>query len=235
MKRANVGMALFFGICLAVLGASCEEGEEEATATPTATATATASPSLPALASPSPAPHIAACADDPLFCAFAAEVDQAIADEDVDFFVANSLTQSIPCTAEAADAGYLCGPEQIGETITGVPYGRESSEGTLMLPEDYRDLWDQLFASDLPAEEDDEGSGELRIWGLAYVPPIAERTPRSIVVTYISDTGQGPERQAISLHFRLADGGWQIKSLLQHILALAYPRDTAGEWRDWPE
>lgn len=231
MKRANVGMALLLGICLAVVGVSCEEGEEEATATPTATATATSE----VAPSPSPGEEIAACADDPVFCAFAAEVDQAIADEDVDFFVANSLTQSMPCTAEAADVGYLCGPEQIGETITGVPYGRESSEGTLMLPEDYRDLWARLFASDLPAEEDDEGSGELRIWGLAYVPPISERTPRSIVMTYISDAGQGPERQAISLHCTLPDGEWQIKSLLQHILALASPRDTAGEWRDWPE
>ncbi len=260
MKMASVSMTLLFGICLAVLAAACGEGEKEATATSTATATATAipsptasppaTPSPPAVTptaapetptpaatpTPSPTPEAAACPDDdPAFCAFAARVEQAIAGEDAAFFVANSLTQSVLCTAEEADVGYLCGPEQIGETITGIPYGREASEGTLVPPDDYRNFWIQLFASDLPAEEDSEGSGELRIWGLAYPVPPAEGTPRSIVVTYVSDSGLGPARQAISLHCELADGRWQIKSLLQHMLALGLPRDTAVEWRDWGE
>ena len=260
MKMASVSMTLLFGICLAVLAAACGEGEKEATATSTATATATAIPSPtaspPATPSPSavtptaaaetptpaatptpsPTPEVAACPDDdPAFCAFAAQVEQAIADEDADFFVANSLTESVLCTAEAADVGYLCGPEQIGETIIGVPYGREASEGTLLPPDDYRNLWVQLFASDLPAEEDTEGSGELRIWGLAYPAPPAAGTPRNIVVTYISDTGQGPERQAISLNCQPADWKWQITSLLQHALFLGLPRDTSAEWRDWPQ
>lgn len=252
MRMTSVGMTLLVGICLTVLAVACEEGEEEATATPTAAATATAIP-VPTLALPTslwpsavtPTPaEVAACPDDdPAFCTFAAQVEQAIADEDADFFVANSVTQSVLCTAEAADVGYLCGPEQIGETITGIPYGRESSEGTLVPPDDYRNFWVQLFASDLPAEEDTEGSGELRIWGLAYPIPPAQWIPRNIVVTYISDTGPGPERQAISLRcqpsFELAwgraDGQWQIGSLLQHVLALASPQDTSAEWRDWPE
>lgn len=259
MKMASVGMTLLVAICLAVLAAACEEGEEEATATPTAAATVTAVPSPTALPpaspsppaatptaapetptpaatpTPSPAPEVAACPDDdPAFCAFAAQVEQAIADEDVDFFVANSLIESVLCTAEAADVGYLCGPEQIGETISGVPYGREASEGTLVPPDEYRNLWVQLFASDLPAEEDTEGSGELRIWGLAYRVPPAEGA-RNIVVTYISDSGLGPDREAISLHCELADGQWQIRSLLQHVLALGSPQHTAAEWRDWPE
>jgi hypothetical protein len=261
MKMASVGMALLLGICLALLAAACEAGEEQATATPTATAAATAiasptaspppSPSPPAAtptaapetpppaATPTgrpPTPEVAACPDDDsAFCAFTAQVERAIAEEDAGFFVANSLTESVLCTAEAADVGYVCGPEQIGETITGIPYGRESSEGTLVLPDDYRSFWAQIFASAMSGEEDIEGSGELRIWGLAYPLLPAEGTPRNIVVTYISDTGLGLERQAISLHCELADGQWQIKSLLQHILALASPRDTSAEWRDWPE
>jgi hypothetical protein len=179
---------------------------------------------------------VAACPDDdPAFCAFAAQVEQAIADEDADFFVANSLTQSAFCTAEEADAGYLCGPEQIGETITGVPFGWEASEGILMPLEDYRELWVQLFASNLPAEGDSEGSGELRIWGLAYSAPPGAGIPRNIVVTYISDIGQGPERQAISLNCQPANWQWKITSLLQHALFLGSPRDTSAEWRDWPQ
>jgi hypothetical protein len=258
MKMASVGMTLLVGMCLAVLAAACEDGDG-ATATPTPTATATAIPSPPASppASPSPpaatptaapetptptatptlspTPAVATCPDDdPAFCAFAVQVEQAIADEDADFFVANSLTESVLCTAEEADVGYLCGPEQIGETITGVPFGWEASEGMLMPLEDYRDLWVQLFASDLPAEGDSEGNGELRIWGLAYSTPPAAGTPRNIVVTYISDTGQGPERQAISLNSQPADGRWQIKSLLQHALFLGSPPDTSPEWREWP-
>ena len=173
--------------------------------------------------------------DDPDFCTFAIQVEQAIANENADFFVGNSVTLSVPCTAEEAEAGYLCGPEQIGETITGVPFGWEASEGILMPPEDYRELWVQLPASHLPAEQDGEGSGELRIWGLAYQSPPAAGTPRSIVVTYISDIGQGPERQAISLNCQPADGKWQITSLLQHALSLGLPRDTSAEWRDWPQ
>jgi hypothetical protein len=255
MKMASVGLVLLLGICLALLATACEE---ETTATPTATATVIAGrtaspPPTPSPPAPTPTaapetptteatptlsrtPEVAACPDDdPAFCTFAAQVEQAIADEDADFFVVNSLTESVLCTAESADVGYLCGPEQIGETITGILYGREASEGTLVPPDDYRNLWVQLFASDLPAEEDTEGSGELRIWGLAYPLLPAEGTPRNIVVTYISDTGLGAERQAISLHCKLADGRWQIKSLLQHILALGSPQDTAPEWRDWPE
>jgi len=253
MKMASVGMILLAGMCVALLAAACEEGDD-ATATPTATATATAIPSPPPsppavtptaapetptaapTPTPSPTPAVAACPDDdPTFCIFAAQVEQAIADEDASFFVANSLTQSVLCTAEEAEAGYLCGPEEIGETITGVPFGWEASEGILMPPEDYRDLWVQLFASDLPAEQDSEGSGGLRIWGLAYSAPPAAGTPRNIVVTYISDTGQGPERQAISLNCQPADWQWQIMSLLQHALFLGLPRDTSPEWRDWPQ
>jgi hypothetical protein len=230
MKMASVGLALLLGICLALLATACEEGEEEATATPSPPPpTPTATPT------PSPTPEVTACPDDdPAFCTFAAQVEQAIADQDADFFVANSVTQSILCTAEEADVGYLCGPEQIGETITGVPFGWEASEGILMPLEDYRDLWVQLFASDLPAANDSEGSGELRIWGLAYSTPPAAGTPRNIVVTSISDTGQGPERQAISLNCQPANWQWQITSLLQHALFLGLPRDTSPEWRDWP-
>jgi hypothetical protein len=258
MKMVSVGMILLLGMCLAMLAAACEDGDG-ATPTPTPTATATAIPSPPAsppttpsppattptavpetptpapTPTPSPTPEAAACPDDdPAFCTFAAQVEQAIADEDADFFVANSLTQSVLCTAEEADVGYLCGPEQIGETITGVPFGWEASEGMLLPLEDYRDLWVQLFASNLPAEGDSEGSGELRIWGLAYSAPPGAGIPRNIVVTYISDTGQGPERQAISLNCQPANWQWQITSLLQHALFLGLPRDTSPEWRDWP-
>ena len=117
MRMASVGVLLLLGICLTVLAVACEEGGEKATATPTAAATATAIPT-PTLALPtsiwppavtptpgaapaaSPTPEVAACPDDdPAFCAFAAQVEQAIADEDADFFVANSLTQSVLCTA----------------------------------------------------------------------------------------------------------------------------------------
>ncbi|UCH87463.1 MAG: hypothetical protein JSU97_03505 [Dehalococcoidia bacterium] len=259
MKIASVGMTLLLGICLAVSTAACQD-DDGGTATPTPTATATAipspppsppaSPSPPAATPtavpetptaaptpiPSPTPEAAACPDDdPAFCIFAAQVEQAIADEDADFFVANSVTQSIPCTAEEAEAGYICGPEEIGETITGIPFGWEASEGILMPLEDYRELWVQLFASNLPAESDSEGSGELRIWGLAYSTPPAAGTPRNIVVTYLSDDGQGPTRHAISLNCKLPDGQWQITSLLQHALFLGLPRDTSPEWRDWPQ
>jgi len=259
MKMASVGMILLVGVCLAVLTTACED-DDGTTPTPTLTATATAipSPSPPPAASPSPSavtptavsetptaaatpvpsptPEAAACPDDdPAFCTFAAQVDQAIADEDAEFFVANSVTQSILCTAEEADVGYICGPEEIGETITGVPFGWEASEGMLMPLEDYRELWVQIFASDLPEADDSEGSGELRIWGLAYSAPPAAGTPRNIVVTYLSDDGQGPTRHAISLNCQPADGKWQITALLQHALFLGLPRDTSPEWRDWPQ
>lgn len=253
MKMASFGMALLLGMCLTLLTVACQD-DDGATATPTPTAAATAmpspSPSPPAATpttpaetptvaptpAPSPTPAVAACPDDdPAFCTFAAQVEQAIADQDADFFVANSLTESILCTAEEADVGYFCGPEQIGETITGVPFGWEASEGILVPLEDYRDFWVQLFASHLPAEDDSEGSGELRIWGLAYPTAPAAGTPRNIVVTCISDTGQGTERLAFSLNCQLEDGQWQIGSLLQHALFLGLPRDTSAEWRDWPQ
>ena len=259
MRIASVGMILFVGVCLAALAVACGEGEEEATPTAAATATAIPTPTIPvptivwpvaetpsAAATPgaSPTPGVAACPDDdPDFCTFAARVEQAIAGENAEFFVGNSTTQSVLCTEVEAEVGYLCGPEQIGETITGVSVGREASEGTLVAPDEYRDFWIQLFASALPAEEDSEGSGELRIWGLAYPIAPARWTPRSIVLTYIGDTGQGPERQAISLgceasvelSWGQAESEWQINSLLQHVLALGLPRDTAAEWRDWAD
>jgi len=185
---------------------------------------------------PSPAPRVRACPDSgTTFCAFTARVEQALASQDADFLAASSLTQSVLCTAHVANLGHVCGPEQIGETITGVPYDRESSKGALMPLEDYRNLWAQLFGSDLPAEEDGEGSGELRIWGLAYPVAPAAGAPRFLVVTYMSDTGRGPERQAISLHCELVDGQWGIKGFVEHDLALALPQEPLGEWRDWPE
>ncbi len=253
---AAITLAVVVLSAAALLATACEEGEEEPTPTPAATVTAiaTASPAASPAASPSfpaatptvapetptpavsPPPDVAACPDDDTtFCAFAGQVEQAIAKRDPDFFVANSLTESFFCTAEEADVGYVCGPEQIGETIVGVPYGWEASEGTLVPLGDYREMWVQIFASYLPTVEDAEGSGELRIWGLSYPEAPAEGTPRNIVITYIGDIGAGPERVAISLRCELADGRWQIKSLLQHALVLGLPSETAPEWRDWPQ
>ena len=204
-------------------------------ATPTAapqTATATGTPSPPTA---SPEPQVEGCADfDPAFCAFAAQVEDAILNEDVDFFVANSLTVSLPCTQEQAAVGAACDESQIGETITGVPYGREALEGTLLEPEEYRDFWAQLFASDLPEEQDDEGSGELRIRGVGYANRPAVGMPRNLVLTYVVDSDLGPVRQALGIHVPLSEGQWQIYSLYQYSLALGPPQQKFSVWREWP-
>ncbi|KPJ48612.1 MAG: hypothetical protein AMJ38_04955 [Dehalococcoidia bacterium DG_22] len=255
MGMARLGLSLLVGSCLVLLAVACEEGGNEATATPAATATATTivSPAAsPATATPTVAPEtltavatpeVAACPDDdPAFCAFAAQVEEAITSEDVDFFVANSLTETIQCTAEVADVVGPCLPPQIGETITGIlydgrslkgfPYDRVWPEFRLMRAERYRDFCLYLFAWDLPEERDTEGSGELRIWGLAYPVPPGDGTPRDIVLTMIGEFRRGLHRQAIILRCELADGQWQIKSFL-HVFALPSPREEVVEWPGW--
>lgn len=110
MGMARLGLSLLVGSCLVLLAVACGEGEEGATARPAATATASTvgSPiASPATARPTAAPEtltavatpeVAACPDDdPAFCAFAAQVEEAITSEDVDFFVANLLD---PATAQ---------------------------------------------------------------------------------------------------------------------------------------
>jgi hypothetical protein len=162
------------------------------------------------------------------------------------------LTETVQCTAEvAADVGGLCLPPQIGETITGIlydgrtlagfPYGEVPPEFRLMRPEDYRDFWFNLFPWDLPEERDTEGSGELRIWGLAYPVPPGDGTSRDIVLTMIGEFRfEFHYRKATILRCELADGQWQIRQLLD-VPALPWrrpsPREVIAEWpgwRDWP-
>ncbi len=203
---------------------------ETATAAPR---TVTATPT-PAAATPLP-PQVEGCADfDPEFCAFATQVEEAIQNEDVDFLVANSLTVSVDCTEEQAVVGAVCDDSQIGETITGVPYGREASEGTLLEPEEYRDFWVELFASDMPEEEDDEGSGELRILGVGYSSQPGEGKPRNLVFTYIGDSEVGVVRQQLSIHIPVEEGEWQIYSLLKFGLLLGPPEGKFVAWSEWP-
>jgi hypothetical protein len=261
MRTALMMLVVALALAIAACGGDEEEAPATPTATATATAAATASPAAtpspaaspsppaatPTAAAPtptatptpppatSPTAQVEGCPDeDRAFCAFADQVEQALLNEDVDFFVANSLTVSIPCTQEQAVVGYVCDQSQIGETITGVPYGDEASQGALLESQEYRDFWAELFASDLTEEEDDEGSGELRIWGVGYSSEPGEGKPRNLVLTYIGDSDLGALRQSLGIHIPIEEGRWQVYSLLQYAPTMGRPQERFVVWRDWP-
>ena len=194
-----------------VVAAACGGGDDVGDATaPAASATADVGGARTArpVASPSPLPGT--------FHEFAAEIDAALRAGDAAFFGERLQTEPVVCD-ETNTPPRLGDPacEFIGQQFDGVLVGSWRSEGAVVPAEAAIEHFERLFATSLPDESDQFGTGGPRVYAIsagemssgAVVTALVERPPEF--------AGEGPLRAVLSTHWVYVGGGqWRLGSMI---------------------
>jgi hypothetical protein len=187
-----------------VLILACGEGEE---AQPTSTATATPT----AVVTPS-----AAAENDGWegFRAFAAQIEAAVADADVDFFVDRAAFREFVCPGPGGEIPQCQEAGQILRAINAAVL--PASGGYLLEPDDVRRSIAGFFQRADPALSDDYGDGQVRLHSISHHLDREGRDEYSAVLTMIPEAAPdasifpGDLRYLQILTFHFQDGRWQF-------------------------
>ena len=232
-------LALLAGASLALplAAAACDDATKppflpEASPSPAATATPTSVPDTP-----TPPPESGGLGG---FRAFAPLIDAALADGDGAFFADRGVMQEVTCTGDEFVGP--CQDQPAGTVLTGIPGGVAQSDAIFYYPPDkFAFFISQWLISDIPAAEDEYGSGALTLYALAY-HPAAEGSEEAYqaIVTGMFSSGPDALRQALVLSFRFVDGSWRLTGQLQaSIPQTADPylsgncTDCYDQWERW--
>jgi len=162
---------------LVALLAACGGGEEETPSATPSTATArptrmrTAKPSSTLAPSPITSPTVppeSAGIDG--FRAFAAQVDEAVANGDVEFFSGRAIVNDYTCTG-GEEFTQACWDQQPGTMVETFSVGFLESEGLAMTIAYYSDRFTEWFGTSHPELSDEYGGGTPVLHSLARVPP----------------------------------------------------------------
>jgi hypothetical protein len=186
---------------------------------PTSTPVATATP-VP----PTPTPEALEEADPPDFREFAGLVARATEDHDTAFFADRVKGATYTCTELDVSGEGLggAGPglcEEAGQQIDLVLLAYWLSEGLYTRADAIvRDI-ENYFANALPGENDDYGTGDVRIYAIAArSSPESGRTFRVAILTAITPGIEGPAaepvRTARGIDFEYVEGRWVIRGML---------------------
>ena len=232
---------MLVGLALAALLASACGGGGQPAATPTPT------PALAAVATPTPTPTpipkaIAAPMATPPpppgetggfqgFQAFAAQIEQALAIEDEQFFIDRAKLTEISCTGQE-----VFGPceGQPAGILSGIPGSAWYSDAfNLFSPQAYAQSLTIYFGAAPSGNSDSYGPGDLRLYALAEksVPgfnDIFYAITTSMVDIYPTGVPIGStEREAHAFKFEFENGQWQFTGEL-----VAVSTATSPDWLD---
>ena len=238
-------LALLAGASLALLLAAvaCDDATKppflaEISPLPSPTATSAPAPT-PTAAPETPTPE-GECDGMDCFRAFAPLIDAALADGDGAFFAGRGLEEELTCQGDEQLGP--CVDQPAGTVLTGIPGGVAQSDAIFYYPPDqFAFFISQWFRSDIPAAEDEYGSGALTLYALAY-HPAAEGSEEAYqaIVTGMFSSGPDALRQALVLSFRFVDGSWRLTGQLQaSIPQTADPylsgdcTDCYDQWERW--
>jgi hypothetical protein len=200
-------------LALVAVAAACGDdgnGGPAATGTPASTPVRTPPPASPA-ATPLPGEAIGWEG----FRQFAAKVEAALADKDVDFFV-----------DRAAFSNYTCpGPEESspcereGEVLRVVAFVPVlPSEPTLLEVDALREDIQRFVDGAQPELSDDYGDGALKLYSIARRGEEGGDQEYRALITKMSTQEQSPQRELMILRFRFQNGRWEYATILQGIL-----------------
>jgi hypothetical protein len=162
-------------VLIAVAAITACGGDDTASETPTGSLTASGSPTATAPAG------IAE------FRAFAQQVSDALLGHDATFFT--SRAQQVQMTCKGDETLGPCSGKAAGQVLTGITGGAWKSDATAIFTlDEYAANLRWYWSASLPAATDSYGSGELRLFALAWNrgkdPPIFRVITTSIVNTY---------------------------------------------------
>jgi hypothetical protein len=177
---------------------------------------------LPPTSTPTPGTPTAA-ADPQDFAEFADLVARAVAAQDTSFFAARVKGRTYTCTqADVPGEGWgieqgIC--QEVGQQVDVVEHWFWHSEGLLRRPETMVTAIEDYFATALPGETDDYGTGAVRLYAIGTTRS-SEPSQRfkAAILTAITPVGEGaaskPVRTARGIDFQYVDGRWVIIGML---------------------
>jgi len=211
-----------------LLLAACGDKEEEEPLSPTST---------PTVATPTVG------ADPEDFAEFAGVLSRGVEEQDTGFFADRVKGRAYTCTE--ADIGSepwgieqgLC--QEVGQSVNVVEFGFWRSEGVLRRPEAMVEAIEDYFASALPGESDDYGTGAVRLYATGITRSSdPSLTYRAAILTAVTPVGEGaaskPVRTARGVNFQYVDGRWVIIGMLwADVLAEELLSAETAPYTDW--
>jgi len=131
----------------------------------------------------------------------------------------------------------LC--QEVGQQVDVVEFGYWRSEGVLSRPESMATAIEDYFASALPEESDDYGTGAVQLYAIGTTRSSEPSlTYRAAILTAITPVGEGaaskPVRTARGINFRYVDGRWVITGMLwADVLAEELLSAETAPYSDW--
>ncbi len=178
------------------------------------------------------------------FRQFASDVQDALARQDVEFFLNRAQTTKVVCTAEDLQGG-LGGPlcEFEGQTYDGFPIGRWRSEGNIVPVADALSQLEMLFENVLPSAEDGFGDGEVLVYALSLDGRRADAVITGLIERPASFAGSGPLRGVVVSSWSFERQRWTLTSVLGAFVLgeeFLIPCEAAlqflgGAWERYPD
>jgi len=182
-------------------GGTSTPADSTAVSTPTATSAATA---LPGEASGWEG-----------FREFAAKMETALAEKDVEFFLDRAHFSEYTCPAPSE----FNPCQREGQVLHVVAFAPIlPSEPTLLESDALRDDIQRFVDADQPELTDAYGNGALKLYSISRRGQEGGDQEYWTLVTKISTPEQSPQRELMMLRFRFQDGRWEYVAILQGIL-----------------
>ncbi len=211
--------AILLASLIALIPVACDGGGDEAQPTATLVVTATApapspSPVAPATAEPTDAAASPAPEAFDSFRDFAPQIEAALEERDVAFFVDAAVLSPYTCTDQALKFP-VCHGHEPGDEVEGFSSGFVPGHGEELITLDgYRFELDQWFAESQDDLSDDFGPGAPSLYALAHRPP-AEFVEEAYVAIVTSI--RSAERRTVDLfRWQFEDGIWRHTSRLEN-------------------
>jgi hypothetical protein len=164
-----------------------------------------------------------AAADSEDFAEFADLVARAVAEQDTSFFAERVKGRTYTCTeADVGGEGWgieqgLC--QEVGQQVDVVEHWVWHSEGVLSRPDSMVTAIQDYFASALPGESDDYGTGAVWLYAIGTTRSSEpSRKFKAVILTAITPVDEGaaskPVRTARGVNFQYVEGRWVIIGML---------------------
>ena len=149
------------------------------------------------------------------FREFAAKMETALGDKDVDFFLDRAAFSDYICAGP--DEFTPCEQEgQVLRVIASAPV--LPSEPTLLEAGPLRDNVQRFFDAAQPDLSDSYGDGALKLYSIARHGQEGGDQEYWALITKISTPEQAPQRELMILRFHFQNGRWEYAAILQGIL-----------------
>jgi len=157
--------------------------------------------------------------EDPFdFESFAEDLDAAVGDDDVRFFLENAVFEDVPCSSERPSPPASCTGRPPEESVPAVLLSVWESDDRYLDEEQYESFLREFLDEYADDVSDDYGNGEPRLYAYAIVKPELQPSPAGseaveAIVTRIGETESGRQREALLISASYDGDRWTVSRL----------------------